>query len=872
MSKHNDIYNILGKLNSLQPKEESKPNILKEFAEPKSVDVVQNLNNKFKEHKQLNEYFHFDMPKGKDRGPRDTGTDELDRRSKLGKDPLIKHGAEYKQKDKHGGYKIGGPKGPLPEGEVEESGLQAYLGKKKYGKDGMQALQQAGRDGASKEKMAKIRAKHDKLDEQPNEDMLSPKQKKFAALAEPKDKITYADKIAGAKKKEEGNEFSGELVKARAQGKDSFSVDGKDYPVKENFEDQHDVTNKGEYDQEGDMAKDDLSTIEDAARELDSILSADDNLPEWVQSKINKAMDYLDTARDYMKANTDDDNPEIKEGEYKDSVNKSKVPAFQRKAKGGDWKVSTKDLDDEASKSPTGHAGLEKLKQRMRDDGVMEGFPTVADAKARAEKEKGTGKFDKQTTSTGTRYTRKPETYADDGEETSGSSDTPKKRGRPKKNTGPERVTSKAWKHKGGRKTNESIKLDTFVEDTISELDSLLLSEKAVSKAQQKFMGMVYAAKKGDKPASKEVAKAAKGMSKKDAKDFAKTKHKGLPSKVTEGINFMEMMRETDQTVEEMLNELHDELAEYKRSGQMGDKLRDALELHRHSKNKLMGENKDKENQRTDFFYNPDVPDDEQLPALPDEVEVDMELDELARLAGLGEMSRGDYIKQQDAAAERSGKDSFNAFGQNFDTDQVHEASCNMTAEGQMCPEHGFAECAGMMYEAKGKPDFLDIDKDGNKKEPMKKAAKEKQQVDECGDMSPMGSMSQSESGMSISTSVDTRTGRKTINVNADGEAAEQLAQMLKMAGLEHNHSHAEPEHKVVMIRPQEQAVAEEFANEPNEQYADTQTIVDAGQDLNRKKKQYADKPKAGDNPMATENVQLEDRLAALYDSIKVKA
>jgi hypothetical protein len=34
-----------------------------------------------------------------------------------------------------------------------------------------------------------------------NEDMLSPAQKKFAALAEPKDKITYADKIAGAKKK-----------------------------------------------------------------------------------------------------------------------------------------------------------------------------------------------------------------------------------------------------------------------------------------------------------------------------------------------------------------------------------------------------------------------------------------------------------------------------------------------------------------------------------------------------------------------------------------------------------------------------------------------------------------------------------------------
>lgn len=50
--------------------------------------------------------------------------------------------------------------------EVEESGLQAYLGNKKYGKEGMNALRKAGREGASKEKMAKIRAQHDKLDEQ----------------------------------------------------------------------------------------------------------------------------------------------------------------------------------------------------------------------------------------------------------------------------------------------------------------------------------------------------------------------------------------------------------------------------------------------------------------------------------------------------------------------------------------------------------------------------------------------------------------------------------------------------------------------------------------------------------------------------------
>ena len=60
--------------------------------------------------------------------------------------------------------------------------------------------------------------------------------------------------------------------------------------------------NYGEYDREGDMAKDDLYTIDSAAEELYSILQADENLPEWVQSKITKAVDYIDTARDYMKA------------------------------------------------------------------------------------------------------------------------------------------------------------------------------------------------------------------------------------------------------------------------------------------------------------------------------------------------------------------------------------------------------------------------------------------------------------------------------------------------------------------------------------------------------------------------------------------
>jgi hypothetical protein len=58
----------------------------------------------------------------------------------------------------------------------------------------------------------------------------------------------------------------------------------------------------------------------------------------------------------------------------------------------------------------------------------------------------------------------------------------------------------------------------------------------AVSKAQQRFMGMVHAADKGETPASPEVAKVAASMDDKDAKDFASTSHKGLPDKIKEFI------------------------------------------------------------------------------------------------------------------------------------------------------------------------------------------------------------------------------------------------------------------------------------------------------------------------------------------------
>lgn len=58
------------------------------------------------------------------------------------------------------------------------------------------------------------------------------------------------------------------------------------------------------------------------------------------------------------------------------------------------------------------------------------------------------------------------------------------------------------------------------------------VEEKAVSKKQQQFFGIVRSMQKGEKSPEGEAGKVAKDMSKKDVKDFAKTKHKGLPNKV----------------------------------------------------------------------------------------------------------------------------------------------------------------------------------------------------------------------------------------------------------------------------------------------------------------------------------------------------
>ena len=114
------------------------------------------------------------------------------------------------------------------------------------------------------------------------------------------------------------------------------------------------------------------------------------------------------------------------------------------------------DMDKDGNKK-------EPMKKAVKDKKVKEGFPTVADAKARAEKEKTTGKFDKKETGTGTQYTRKASTFTDGGDDSdtkaakkkAKSTAEGKDEGKPGKNFA--KIAKSAGKEYGSKEAGERV-------------------------------------------------------------------------------------------------------------------------------------------------------------------------------------------------------------------------------------------------------------------------------------------------------------------------------------------------------------------------------------------------------------------------------
>jgi hypothetical protein len=126
--------------------------------------------------------------------------------------------------------------------------------------------------------------------------------------------------------------------------------------------------------------------------------------------------------------------------------------------------------------------------------------------------------------------------------------------------------------------------------------------------------------------------------------------------------------------------------------------------------------------------------------------------------------------------------------------------------------------------------------------------------------------MGQDEGSLSINTSMNS-DGTKSVSVNATGNQADALAQMLKMAGIgSAGKSAATPDEQV------EEERDIEYANTPEEETETVDAIMHQGNDLNREKEQYADRPRAGDNPMATparESVEMPKRISRMLEGIK---
>ncbi len=308
---------------------------------------------------------------------------------------------------------------------------------------------------------------------------MTAKQKSFAKLAPPADKITFADKIAGAKK--EVDEMLGDVA---AEAMKNALGGGK------------------------------------------KVVADEGSTGDYSAKKARAGKDIGKPGKNFAKI-----------------------------AKGAAERYGS----EERGKKVAG-AVLAKLRKKGGAEEMEEGWDDMMKSvRDRAEKPKVGSverghKHDIEHTATGRKVTRRVD---DQGHSVGADDDTEgkpqkKSRGRPK-GTGT-KVGAKGPSGKSKLMTKESASEDDIqilvrmrdeafeegnkmlgnkIEDILQMLegDEEQVNEKAVSKKQQRFMGMVHAAQKGEKPASKEVAKVAKSMGKKDAEDFAATKHKGLPEK-----------------------------------------------------------------------------------------------------------------------------------------------------------------------------------------------------------------------------------------------------------------------------------------------------------------------------------------------------
>ena len=212
-------------------------------------------------------------------------------------------------------------------------------------------------------------------------------------------------------------------------------------------------------DREAAMARADLYKLANYSMKLFKMIQDGDQLEGWVQAKITKSADYIASVYHFMEY-------EMKFSEYGE-------------------KLETADMYSESVKREfkrkltEAKVKLEKLKEKNQKD-LDEGWEDMMAANKKAASEKGTGKFDKKTTSTGTQYTRKSSTFSDGGDD----KDTKKAKAKAKKTD--EGIKDIAKKAMGAVKKAGSKALDTLGHG----------SDEDLIKGMQKKAGMPQTGKK----------------------------------------------------------------------------------------------------------------------------------------------------------------------------------------------------------------------------------------------------------------------------------------------------------------------------------------------------------------------------------------
>ena len=349
--------------------------------------------------------------------------------------------------------------------------------------------------------------------------------------------------------------------------------------------------------------------------------------------------------------------------------------------------------------------------------------------------------------------------------------------------------------------------------------------------------------------------------------------------RLTEGVNFQKLMQDKHQTVDEMLAELSNDMQVFKTTGHCSELLKDCMEI-KSAHGKLIA---DEATDPTNPFYKKQ--NDYNLPPavrghgtadykLPDvKAHDNRHRDDYRDRAGLAPAPVAEELELA-KLAELAGITVKESFGHKPDDD------------GDRIPDWADKnpDVAGGDEDRKmSEDDMEEGNLWGQNVRDAKAAGKTQADLDNDGNLDPVTEtgfdMGQQTPDITINSTVDS-DGKKTVNINAEGERAVELLQMLQMAGMGNSDKaqelrSQEPVEVEIMGEPDcEEVAEEELSNSPDPKYFgvyDEVGTLGTGEGDNGEKAMHGDRPtfKNGDNPLTKPATTLEARLAAEYESIK---